>query len=301
MAHHHHHHHHHHVSPDESSRNIRFAFFLNISFTIIEIIGGILTNSVAILSDALHDLGDSISLGLSWFFDKLSKKKRDKEYTYGYGRFSLLAAFINSIVLITGSIIIIYAAIPRLINPQQPDAQGMILLALLGIVFNGIAVLKVKKGRSMNEKVITWHLLEDVLGWIAVLIASVLMLFWDLPILDPLLSLLFTAYILYNVFLNFRQTIRIFLQGKPDNFDMEKLNSRLLSVQNLLSLHDVHVWTMDGAYYVLTLHIVVKDDISNEDILILKSQIREVCHQMDIEHVTIEVEYESEKCELEKC
>jgi cobalt-zinc-cadmium efflux system protein len=298
MAHHHHHHHHH---PSDSSRNIRFAFFLNLFFTVIEIIGGILTNSVAVLSDALHDLGDSISLGLSWFFDKFSKKKRDQEYTYGYGRFSLLAAFINSVVLITGSLIIFYAAIPRLINPQQPDAQGMILLAILGIVFNGIAVLRVKKGKSMNERVISWHLLEDVLGWVAVLIASILMLFWDLPILDPLLSLLFTSYILYNVFQNFRQTIRIFLQGKPENFDMEKLNSSLLKLNNLLSLHDVHVWTMDGAYYVMTLHIVVKDNISNEEILVLKSQIREACHHMDIEHVTIEVEFESEKCELEQC
>lgn len=296
-----HHHHHHHASSTDSSRNIRFAFFLNLFFTIIEIIGGILTNSVAILSDALHDLGDSISLGLSWYFDKVSKKKRDQEYTYGYGRFSLLAAFINSVVLIAGSIIIIYVAIPRLLNPEQPDAQGMIFLALLGIVFNGIAVLRVKKGRSMNEKVITWHLLEDVLGWVAVFIASIIMLFWNFPILDPLLSLVFTGYILYNVFQNFRQTIKIFLQGKPENFDMEKLNSRLLNLNNLLSLHDVHVWTMDGAYYVMTLHIVVKDTISNEEILVLKSQIRDACHEMDIEHVTMEVEYESEKCELEQC
>ncbi|CAN5206488.1 cation diffusion facilitator family transporter [soil metagenome] len=294
-------HHHHHHPTNDSSRNIRFAFFLNIGFTIIEIIGGILTNSVAILSDALHDLGDSVSLGLSWYFDKLSKKKRDQQYTYGYGRFSLLAAFINSVVLITGSIVIIYMAIPRILNPQQPDAQGMIFLAILGIVFNGLAVLRVKKGKSMNERVISWHLLEDVLGWVAVLLASIAMLFWNVPVLDPLLSLFFTFYILYNVYLNFRQTIRIFLQGKPENFDLEKLNSRFLSLKNLISLHDVHVWTMDGAYYVMTLHIVVKDDITNEEILVLKSQIRETCHQMEIEHVTIEVEFESEKCELQQC
>jgi len=300
---HHHHHHtgHHHIHADESTRNIRFAFFLNLTFTIIEIIGGLYTNSVAILSDALHDLGDSISLGLSWYFDKVSKRKRDKKYTYGYGRFSLLAAFINGVVLIIGSLIIIFIALPRLINPEQPDAQGMIFLSILGIIFNGMAVFKVKKGKSMNEKVVTLHLLEDVLGWVAVLIASIIMYIWHFPLLDPILSLLFTSYILYNVIKNFRQTIRIFLQGKPENIDLEEFKEKLEHIDGLRSLHDLHIWTMDGAFYVMTLHIVLKDEIENQEIIRIKNQIREISNLNNIQHITIEIEFENENCELEDC
>lgn len=300
----HHHHHLHHVGHDHhdsSTRNIRFAFFINLVFTIVEIIGGLYTNSVAILSDALHDLGDSISLGLSWYFDKVSKRKRDQKYTYGYGRFSLLAAFINSIVLITGSLIIIFVALPRLISPEQPDAQGMIFLAIIGILFNGMAVLRLKKGKSMNEKVVTLHLLEDVLGWVALLIASIIMYFWYFPFLDPILSLVFTFYILYNVIKNFRQTIRIFLQGKPDNINLSTFKEKLLHIAGLHSVHDLHIWTMDGVFYVMTLHMVVKDNIEKDEIVRIKSEIRNISQINNIQHVTIEVEFENENCELEKC
>ncbi|MDQ3395783.1 MAG: cation diffusion facilitator family transporter [Bacteroidota bacterium] len=301
MGHLHHHHSGHDHHHEDSTKNIRFAFFLNLIFTIIEIIGGIYTNSVAILSDALHDLGDSISLGLSWYFDKVSKKKRDLNYTYGYGRFSLLAAFINSVVLITGSLVILIIALPRLVNPEQPDAQGMIILSIFGVLFNGAAVLKVKNGKSMNEKVVTLHLLEDVFGWVTVLIASIVMYFWYFPILDPLLSLLFTSYILFNVIKNFKQTIRIFLQGKPENIDLQVFKDSLMRIDGLNSVHDLHVWTMDGAFYVMTLHMVVDDDIDNQEILNIKNKIREISNSNNIQHITIEVEFESENCTLEKC
>ncbi len=297
----HHHHHHTRGNHHDSTKNIRFAFFINLIFTLIEIIGGIYTNSVAILSDALHDLGDSISLGLSWYFDKVSKRKRDHNYTYGYGRFSLLAAFINSVVLITGSLVIIIIALPRLINPEQPDAQGMIVISLIGIIFNGIAVLKLKKGKSMNERVVTLHLLEDVLGWFTVLIASIIMYFYSFPLLDPLLSLVFTSYILYSVWKNFRQTIRIFLQGKPDDINLQKFQEELLQIEGLSSVHDLHIWTMDGAFFVMTLHMVVKDDIENHEILRIKNRIKDMSLQNNLQHTTIEVEFESENCELEKC
>jgi cobalt-zinc-cadmium efflux system protein len=301
LGHHHHHTGHHHLHPYESTKNIRYAFILNLTFTIIEIIGGLYTNSVAILSDALHDLGDSISLGLSWYFDKVSKRKRDAKYTYGYGRFSLLAAFINGVVLITGSLIIILIALPRVINPEQPDVQGMILLSILGIFFNGMAVFKVNKGKSMNERVVTLHLLEDVLGWVAVLIASIVMYFWHFPILDPLLSLLFASYILYSVIKNFRQTIRIFLQGKPDNINLRDFKNKLLQIKGFHSVHDLHIWTMDGAFYVMTLHMVVNDNIENLEISRIKNQVRETSHQNNIQHITVEVEFASEKCLLEDC
>ena len=188
MGHHHHHHSH-------SSGNIKTAFFLNFGFTILEIIGGILTNSIAILSDALHDLGDSISLGIAWYLDNFSKKDSTSRYSYGYRRFSLLGALINSLVLIGGSLFILSEAIPRILNPEEAHAPGMIAFAILGVIVNGAAVLKLKDDKSMNAKVVAWHLMEDVLGWVAVLIVGITLLFVNLPVLDPILSILITLYV----------------------------------------------------------------------------------------------------------
>jgi len=157
--------------------NISKAFFLNLSFTVVEIIGGLFTNSLAILSDALHDFGDSISLGLAWYFQRLSKKDRDQNFSYGYGRFSLLGALVNSVILTVGSVFILYKAIPGVLAPEEADSLGMIWLALLGVVVNTLAVATLKKGQSLNEKVVRLHLLEDVFGWVAVLIGAGVMNF----------------------------------------------------------------------------------------------------------------------------
>ena len=189
MAHSHHHHNH-------SEGNIKVAFLLNLSFAIIELIGGFWTNSVAILSDALHDFGDSLTLGLSWYFAKVARREKDETYTYGYKRFSILAAFINSIVLVTGSIFILFEAIPRLVHPETPNTSGMIILAIGGIIVNGAAAFRLSNGKNLNEKVVYTHLLEDILGWIAVLIGALVMHFFDSPIIDPLLSVLISVYIL---------------------------------------------------------------------------------------------------------
>ena len=157
MAHDHHHHH-------GSETNIKAAFFLNLAFTIFELIGGLYVNSVAILSDALHDMGDSLSLGLSWYLEKKSKQTGNKKYTFGYQRFSLLGALINSVVLIIGSGFVIYEALQRMAAPEPTDAKGMLFFAIIGVVVNGWAAFKLGKGSSLNEKVLQWHLLEDVLG-----------------------------------------------------------------------------------------------------------------------------------------
>ncbi|MCB0494741.1 MAG: cation transporter [Cyclobacteriaceae bacterium] len=296
MGHDHSHHHHHH-----STGNIRMAFWLNLVFTIIEIVGGIYTNSVAILSDALHDTGDTVALGLAWFLDKFSKKKRDKRYSYGYGRFSLLSAFINGIILLTGSIFILIEAIPRLLNPVQPKVEGMLFLAIGGIVFNGLAVLRLRSGRTQNEKVVTWHLLEDVLGWVAVLIGSIVMYFFNAPIIDALLSVGFTLFILINVFKNFIGTVRIFLQAKPENISEREFIKKIEGLENVLSVHDTHLWSMDGEEAVLTMHVVVEKNLVAKQIIALKNSIRRLGHEEHINHITIEVEYETEDCELGNC
>jgi len=193
----HQHDHSHH--KDESASRIAMAFFLNVGFTIIEFIGGWLTNSTAIMADAVHDLGDSLSIGSAWFLNRLGRKSADTEFTYGYRRLSLFGALINGLVLIAGSLWVLGEAIPRLANPVMPVTEGMLALAILGVTVNGIAAYRLSKGNTLNEKVLNWHLLEDVLGWVAVLIISIVLQFADWPILDPLLSVGFTLFILFNV------------------------------------------------------------------------------------------------------
>jgi cobalt-zinc-cadmium efflux system protein len=289
--------HHHH----NTTRNIKVAFILNLVFTIIEIAGAIYTNSIAILSDALHDLGDSIGLGLSWFLEDYSRKKRDNRYTYGYARFSLLAAFINGAVLLIGSIFILTEAIPRLLNPVQPDAKGMIILAIIGIIFNGAAVLRLSGGQTQNEKIVTWHLMEDVLGWLAILIGAIIMVYLEAPIIDAIISVVFTLFILYNVSKNFINTSRIFLQAKPENIDLDPLRKEISEIGDVISSHDYHLWSMDGEHAVLTIHAVVPDECSVEAMKVIKKDIRNLCHKYQVGHVTIEIEFESENCELEEC
>ncbi|ASF37905.1 cation transporter [Halobacillus halophilus] len=290
------HHHHHHI--DSSTGKIKTAFFLNLFFTIIEIIGGIMTNSMAILSDALHDLGDSLSLGLAWFLQKFSQKEQSKEFSFGYKRFSLLAALVNSVVLIVGSVFILTEAIPRLLNPEQPNTTGMIILAILGIIVNGAAVFRLRGGDSMNQKVISWHLLEDVLGWAAVLVVSIVMSFTDLPILDPIASIAITVFILYNVIKNFIKTMRLFLEGVPESISLEDIVQKINDVPNINSTHHTHLWSMDGENHAFSTHVVVPEDATKEEICDVKERIKQILHTISLEHVTIEIEYEDESCSI---
>lgn len=291
--------HSHHDHTPQATGNIRFAFFLNLGFTIIEIIGGILTNSVAILSDALHDFGDSISLGLAWYFQKLSRKGSNARYTYGYKRFSLIGALANSLILVTGSLYILSETIPRLINPQPANEKGMFLLAILGIVVNGAAVIRLKKGNSLNERVVSLHLLEDVLGWAAILVGSVLMYFFDLPFIDPLLSILISIYILVHVAHSIKESMQILLQATPESVDLQHIRERLLLHPFIGDVHDMHAWSADGNYHVMTMHVVLKN--KNNDVSVLKDEIRTLLKEEQIEHATIEFEQEGETCRYEKC
>jgi len=295
------HSHHNHSHNHRSQTNITVAFLLNLSFTIIEFVGGALTNSLAIVSDAVHDLGDTISLGFSWYMEKVSHKNRDKQFSYGYKRFSLLAALINSLVLLAGSLIILFEAVPRLFAPQAVHVEGMFGLAILGIVVNGVAVLRLRRGKTMNEKVVSWHLLEDVLGWVAVLIISVVMLFKEIPILDPLFSIVFTAYILWNVFKNLKQTMMIFLQSIPSDIEISEVEKKIASLRDVQEVHDTHIWTMDGEYHILTTHVVVTENLDKESIILLKRKIKEVVRGFEIEHATLEIEREGEECYLKDC
>lgn len=295
MGHNHDHHHHHH-----GRGNIKIAFFLNLGFTIVEFFGGLYVNSVAIISDALHDFGDSISLGLSWFLDYKAKKGANQSFTFGYRRFSLLGAFINSVVLITGSVFVINEAVERILNPQSTNAQGMFLFAILGVAVNGYAAWKVSHGKTLNEKVISWHLIEDVLGWAAVLVVSIVLMIKDIPYLDPALSIFITAYVLWNVIKRLKETVYLFLQGSPDEVSVEEINRKLLDQDYVASTHHMHLWSLDGEHHVFSTHLILKNVDSYEEVLAVKKKIRELLRPYNFSHCTIEVELDENSCSLAK-
>lgn len=286
---------HHH---EKSGNNLRTAFFLNLGFTVFEIIGGVLTNSVAILSDALHDLGDSLSLAIAWYLQGVSRKGATNRFSYGYGRFSLLGALVTAIVLVTGSLLVLSEAIPRLIDAEPTHAPGMILFALLGVAINGFAVWRLRSEKDMNTQTVAWHLMEDVLGWIAVLVVGVILLFSDLYILDPILSLLITLYVLFNVIKVLRETLSLFLQATPKNVDLEKVVERLADLPQVRSTHHTHVWSLDGENHVLSTHLVVSDEATREEVIQLKRDSKAIVESMQLDHVTVEVEFESEDCSM---
>ena len=240
-------------------------------------------------------------MGLSWYFQKLSKKGRTKKFSYGYKRFSLLGAIINSIVLVAGSIFILTKAIPELFNPGETNVQGMLYLAILGIVVNGAAVLKLRKGESLNEKVVSLHLLEDVLGWVAVLIGSIIMMYTDAPFIDPLLSVLISLFVLYNVYKNLRKSMLVILQGIPEDVSLEDIKEKLKDISEITDVHDNHVWSMDGEYNILTIHLQLDQDYKLSEQAKLKEKVRSQLKAESINHITIEFEGQDENCELEDC
>ncbi|MDR2534196.1 MAG: cation diffusion facilitator family transporter [Tannerellaceae bacterium] len=289
----HNHAHHHH----DAEGNIRFAFVLNLLFGIIEIVGGTLTNSVAIISDAIHDLGDSFSLGLAWYFQKISKRGRDARYSYGYRRFSLVGALINAAVLFAGSLFVIVESIRRLAQPEEADAQGMFWLAALGVIVNGAAMLRMRRGASLNEKTVSLHLLEDVLGWVAVLIGSAVMMLTHFPTLDPLLSLGISAYVLFNIYRNLKQLLNVILQGSPANPSLNEVEAAITKAEGALGIHDLHIWSMDGEYNILSVHIVVKPGLGAAQISQLKQKVKQSLRELNINHATLEIEHGAENCD----
>lgn len=255
---HNHLHHHHH-----GDGNIGSAFLINALFTVIEFVGGLLTNSTAILSDCIHDLGDTISLGLSWFLEKKSNKGENNKFTYGYSRYSVLGSIINIIVLSIGTFLVLMNTIPRIIKPEPVNVKGMLLLAILGVAMNGLAVLKVKNGEKISERVVMLHLMEDVLGWLAVLVVGITLLFIDLPILDPILSLGISIYMIKNIITNTKIILDIILQTVPSNINLKEMTEMIKNLdENISDISNIKCWSLDGESNVITLHITL-DNLDN--------------------------------------
>lgn len=273
------------------------AFLLNLSFAIIELIGGLYTNSLAILSDAFHDLGDSLAIGLAWFLEKKSLKGSTAQYSYGYRRFSVLAALITGLILMAGSGVILAKAIPRLFTPEEADAHGMLALAILGISVNGFAAYRMSKGSSLNEKMILWHLLEDVMGWVAIFVGSLVMMIYPLPIIDPIMAIGIAVWVLWNVFKNLKSTIEVFLQATPEQVQIEAVKEKIRQFPKVQNVHHLHLWTMDGAHHILTTHLIVDNSTSKDDVHLLKTNIKKsLFDEFHITEATIEIEWPNQVC-----
>ena len=280
----------------KTDKNILIAFLLNLLFAIIEFIGGILTNSVAIISDAVHDVGDSISIGMACFLEKKSLKKANKQYTYGYIRYSVLGSLITTLILISGAILVMYNAVKRIINPVEVKYNGMMLIALFGVIINYIASYFTHKGHSLNQKAVNLHMLEDTLGWAVVLIGAIIMKFTNIFIVDPILSIIVSTYIFIHAFKNLKQVIDIFMEKVPDKIDIEDIKQTLKCIPGVEDIHHIHVWSLDGYKNYATMHVVV-----NENYEFVKKEIKEKLEKQDIFHVTIEMENSKEHCVNEEC
>jgi cobalt-zinc-cadmium efflux system protein len=269
---------------------IRIAAFLNVAFTVIEIIGGFWTNSLAILSDALHDFGDSVALLVSWLFERGAKRSPDNSRTFGYQRLSLFSALFSASILIGGSIVIIFQAIPRFFNLETVNAIGMIGIAVTGIIFNGAGFFLLKTGESLNEKVLSWHLLEDVLGWVGILVGGLIIYYCKFYLLDPIMTIGLTVFILYNVTKNLKEAINILLQGVPKHINLEAVKQDLTSINGVMGIHDIHIWSLEGETDIFSAHIILDDEILKKQPEKTKQTIKETLTKHHIEHSTIEIE-----------
>jgi cobalt-zinc-cadmium efflux system protein len=286
MPHSHDHDHNHSVS-----NNLGISFVINTIFLAIEIIGGIYTNSQAILSDALHDFGDSLSIGLSYYFEKKSNSQSNEKYNYGLKRLSLMASLISAGVLMLGSVLIIWNSVPRLFNPEPVKFGTVVILACLGVALNGFVFLKTRGGHNHNEKMVSLHFLEDTLGWVGVLIAGVINLYYNLPILDPIISIAVAVFTFYRVIINLKSTLNIFMQATPDNLERNKVVDIFKSNSNVIDFHDLNIWSLDGSDHILSVHLVVKDLAID-----VKHNIKHSLEDIGIIHSTLELELIDDNC-----
>ena len=284
-----------------SQNNILVAFLLNFTFTIVEVVGGILTNSVAILSDAIHDFGDSLSIGMGWILEKNAKKKQNEKFTFGYIRLRTISALITSAILLVGSVIIIYESINRLINPENINSMWIFIISIFGILFNSLAVFKTRKSDNINEKAINLHIFEDVLGWIVVFIGSIFMWAFNITWLDSILSIVVTIFILYHTIKNLIEIFNIFMEKVPNKVEFLKFKSHVLENKFIKNLHHVHMWTLDGQIMIATCHVVLSCFTKKEDLSNIKNYIKQEAKEFGIDEIVVEFDFEKDNCLDEVC
>lgn len=277
--------HHHHKKAGE---NLAFVFFMNLAFNIIVIVGGLATNSMAILADCIHDLSDTISIALAWFLERVAQKDSTNKYSYGYQRFSILGAVIISVFVIFMAFVILSESIPRLFSPEAVDAGGMLIVAIIGIIFKSISVYRLYDGETFNEKAIFFHQLGDIFEWVAILVLSIVLMFWDgAPYLDPFVSIGIALWLIFNLGRNLIKSIQVLLQKTPDNFDVEKFKSEILDIEGVESIADFHIWSLDGIDSVMTLKVNVDFKKNVEEI---KKEIYNISNEYHVVDITIELD-----------
>lgn len=280
----------------KTEKNILIAFILNLLFAVFEFVGGMFTGSVAIVSDAVHDVGDAASIGVSYFLEKKSKKKPDKDYTYGYMRYSVIGSVITTLILLFGSVMVIYNAVIKLINPVEINYNGMIIFALFGVVVNFLAAYITKEGDSLNQKAVNLHMLEDVLGWVVVLVGAVIMRFTDLAIIDPIMSVGVAIFILINALRNLKDCLDVFLEKTPHGINVDEIKHHLCEINGVIDVHHIHIWSMDSNSNYATMHIVTDNSCDT-----LKADVRKELKEHGIVHATLEIEAQDEHCHDTEC
>lgn len=280
----------------KSEKNILIAFLLNLGFSIFELVGGIITGSVAILSDALHDIGDATGIGIAYFLERKSKRQPDESYTYGYLRFSVAGGFVTTVILFIGSILVIYNAVRRLINPTEINYDGMIIFAVIGVIVNFIAARFTTHGESVNQKAVNLHMLEDVFSWIVVLIGAVFMRLTDIAVLDPIMSMGVAVFILINAVKNLKSIFDLFLEKTPDGISVSEIKSHITAIEGIADVHHIHIRSIDGINNYATMHVV-----TDEAGYTIKDKIRQELRGHGIGHVTIELEKTHEHCHSKIC
>ena len=280
----------------KTERNILIAFLLNLLFSVFEFVGGIVTGSVAIVSDAVHDIGDAASIGISYFLEKKSKKQPNEIYTYGYGRLSVIGGVITTLILLVGSCFVVYNAVCKIITPTEIRYNGMILFAVVGVVVNFCAAYFTREGDSLNQKAVNLHMLEDVLGWAVVLVGAIVMRFTDFAIIDPLMSIAVAVFIFINAFKNLKEAIDLFLEKIPHGIDVQEIKEHLMELEGVRDVHHIHIWSVDGCHNYATMHIV-----TNIDPHTVKDAVREELRSHGIGHATLELEEEGEHCHEKHC
>ena len=270
-----------------SKTSIWLSFLLNLSFSVVEFIFGGIFNSSAVLADAVHDLGDALAIGLSACLETISNREEDKRYTLGYKRFSLLGAMLTALILLTGSFMVLLENIPRLLSPQPVNYQGMLWLGILAILINLLASLIVRKGRTKNEAILTLHFLEDILGWLAVILVAGVLYVTDWYFLDPLLSLLISSFILWKAIPRFWSTLKIFLDAVPEGIETAELEKELATLANVKSVNQLSIWSMDGLENDAIVHLCIENW---EQMMKTKEAVRQLLGERGVQNITIEVD-----------
>ena len=280
----------------KTQRNILIAFLLNLTFSIFEFAGGVFTNSVAIMSDAVHDLGDALSIGMSYFLEKKSKKNPDATHTYGYKRYSVLGSLITTVILFAGSVLVIVNAVKRLINPVEINYDSMLVFAIVGVVVNLLGAFFTHKGDSLNQKAVNLHMLEDVLGWIVVLVGALVMKFTDISVIDPLMSIGVAFFILVNAMKNLKKMLDLFLLKTPKSICVDEVEKTVLDIDGVCGVHHIHLISIDSFDIYATMHIVADGDFAQ-----IKHKVKDKLKEMGVSHITLELESPDELCSDHVC